>query len=54
MPKKTFKDAKQAAFQVLNSCPIDVICHFVNGSWHFMSAYQVGLTGKATMWAVQK
>jgi len=54
MPKKTFEDTKQAAFQALNSCPTDVIHHFVNCSWCFMSAYWVGLTGKAATWAVQK
>jgi len=54
MPKKTFEDAKQAAFQVLNSCLTDVIRRFVNRSWCFMSAYRVGLTGKAATWAVRK
>jgi len=54
MPKKTFEDAKQAAFQALNSCLTDVIRRFVNRSWRFMSAYRVGLTGKAAAWAVRK
>ncbi|KAF9440986.1 hypothetical protein P691DRAFT_815587 [Macrolepiota fuliginosa MF-IS2] len=34
--------------------PIDVICHFINWSWTFMSAYHVGLTGKAAACAVCK
>jgi hypothetical protein len=28
--------------------------HFINYSYHFMSAYRLGLTGKAVEWAVHK
>ena len=35
-------------------CPVDVIQHFFNRSWHFMDAYQRGLTGKAAKWAVHQ
>jgi hypothetical protein len=38
----------------LDACPADVIRRFINRSWRFMSAYQMGLTGKAAEWAVQK
>ncbi|KXN86542.1 hypothetical protein AN958_09952 [Leucoagaricus sp. SymC.cos] len=53
-PKKTFKDAKKAAREAFDSCPTDVIHHFINRSWRFMSAYCQGLTGKAAEWAVCK
>jgi hypothetical protein len=42
------------ALEKLNACPVDVIQHFINCSWQFMSAYRMGLTGKAAAWAVQK
>ncbi|KIK53498.1 hypothetical protein GYMLUDRAFT_178796, partial [Collybiopsis luxurians FD-317 M1] len=35
-------------------CPVKVIQHLINCSWQFMSAYQLGFTGKAAEWAVQK
>lgn len=54
MPKKTFEDAKQAAIQCLDACPVDVIRRFINRSWRFVDAYQQGLTGKAAEWAVRK
>ncbi|KAF8590727.1 hypothetical protein K439DRAFT_1611845 [Ramaria rubella] len=47
VPKKSFEDAKKAAFEALDSCPVDVIWQFINRAWRFMSAYQIGLTGKA-------
>lgn len=52
--KKTFKDAKAAAQQYLDACPTEVIRRFINRSWRFMSAYRLGLTGKAAEWAVRK
>ncbi|KIL56227.1 hypothetical protein M378DRAFT_50672, partial [Amanita muscaria Koide BX008] len=52
--KKTFQDAKNAAIKYLNACPLDVIRRFINRSWRFMSAYRLGLTGKAADWVVQK
>jgi hypothetical protein len=54
MPKKTFDDAKRAAYECLDACPINVIRRFVNRSWRFMDAYRKGLTGKAAAWAVKK
>jgi hypothetical protein len=51
--KKTFQQAKDAALQYLNGCPVEVIRRFMNRSWCFMSAYQLGLTGKAAEWAVR-
>ena len=54
VPKKTFEDAKKAAFDALNSCPPDVIRRFMNQSWRFMEAYCIGLKGKAAAWAVCK
>jgi hypothetical protein len=54
MPKKTFDNAKKAAIQCLDACPVDVIRRFINRSWHFIDAYQQGLTGKAVEWAVRK
>ena len=47
----TFKDAAEDA---LNTCPVEVIRRFINGSWRWMSAYRMGLTGKAAQWAVRK
>ncbi|CDO78034.1 hypothetical protein BN946_scf184648.g6 [Trametes cinnabarina] len=52
--KKNFEHAKQVALQVLDSCPTEVIRRFINKSWRFMSAYRLGLTGKAAAWAVRK
>ncbi|TFK80727.1 hypothetical protein K466DRAFT_636180 [Polyporus arcularius HHB13444] len=52
--KKNFDDAKQVALNALNSCPTDVIRRFIRKSWRFMSAYRLGLTGKAAAWAVRK
>ena len=43
-----------AAFDVLNLCPPNVICQFMNQSWRFMEAYHIGLKGKAAAWAVRK
>ncbi|KAG2079194.1 hypothetical protein BDR04DRAFT_996686, partial [Suillus decipiens] len=37
-----------------DSCPIKVIWWFINQSYHFMSTYRIGLTGKAAEWAVCK
>jgi hypothetical protein len=54
VPKKTFDDAKCCVQEQLNACPADVIQQFINHSWHFMSAYWLGLTGKAAEWSVQK
>lgn len=54
MEKKTFEDAKQAAIQCLNACPVDTIRRFINRSWRFTDAYRQGLTGKAAAWAVRK
>ncbi|KIK80615.1 hypothetical protein PAXRUDRAFT_158193, partial [Paxillus rubicundulus Ve08.2h10] len=39
---------------VLKSCPVEVIWQFINQSYHFLSAYQLGLSGKAADWAVHK
>ena len=52
--KKDFQAAKDAAVKYLNACPTDVIRRFINRAWRFMSAYRLGLTGKAAKWAVQK
>jgi hypothetical protein len=54
LEKKTFQDGKNAARQYLDACPNEVIRRFINRSWHFMSAYRMGLTGKAAEWAVRK
>ncbi|KAJ3737470.1 hypothetical protein DFJ43DRAFT_1128663 [Lentinula guzmanii] len=51
---KTFQEAKDTAFKYLDACPVDVIQWFINRSFRFMSAYQLGLTGKAAEWAVRK
>ncbi|KIJ24834.1 hypothetical protein M422DRAFT_274299 [Sphaerobolus stellatus SS14] len=50
----TFGQAKAAAIQCLDACPVDVIRRFINRSWRFTAAYQGGLTGKAAAWAVRK
>jgi hypothetical protein len=52
--KTTFAEAKELALEKLNACPVDVIQQFINRSWRFMSAYHLGLTGKAAAWAVKK
>ncbi|KAF9498601.1 hypothetical protein BDN71DRAFT_1530368 [Pleurotus eryngii] len=52
--KKTFEEAKQAAICCLDGCPAEVIRRFINRSWRFMSAYRLGLTGRAAEWAVRK
>jgi hypothetical protein len=52
--KKTFEDAKTAANKALDACPTDTIRRFCNRSWRFISAYRVGLKGKAAQWAVRK
>ncbi|KAI9568516.1 hypothetical protein HD554DRAFT_2204973 [Boletus coccyginus] len=39
-------------YRELDACPTDIIHQFINQSWHFMSAYRLGLTGKAAEWAV--
>ncbi|KAF8583452.1 hypothetical protein K439DRAFT_1505968 [Ramaria rubella] len=54
VPKKSFKDAKKITFETLDACPVDVIRHFINKAWRFMSAYHIGLTGQAAAWAVRK
>jgi len=52
--KDTFADAKKITCKCLDTCPVEVIRHFFNCSWHFMAAYQQGLTGKAVEWAVHQ
>ncbi|KDQ24982.1 hypothetical protein PLEOSDRAFT_34158 [Pleurotus ostreatus PC15] len=52
--KKTFEEAKQAAIRCLDGCPAEVIRQFINRSWRFMSAYWLGLTGRAAEWVVRK
>ncbi|KAF9502722.1 hypothetical protein BS47DRAFT_1310760, partial [Hydnum rufescens UP504] len=52
--KATFAEAKQTTIQSLDACPVETIQRFINWSWHFMSAYHLGLTGKAAEWAVRK
>ena len=54
VPKKTFNEAKQSVREILDACPMEVIQRFINRSWRFMSAYRLGLTGKAAEWAVRK
>jgi len=49
-----FQQAKEVALQALDGCPIKVIWQFINCSWHWVSAYHMGLTGEAAQWAVQK
>ncbi|KAF9510731.1 hypothetical protein BS47DRAFT_1364327 [Hydnum rufescens UP504] len=50
--KATFAEAKQTTIQSLDACPVETIRHFINRSWRFMSAYHLGLMGKAAEWAV--
>ncbi|KAG2048592.1 hypothetical protein BDR06DRAFT_984750 [Suillus hirtellus] len=56
--KQSFAAAKKAAWEILDSCPVEVIQWFINRSYCFMmtvtSAYRLGLTGKAAEWAVRK
>ena len=52
--KPTFAVAKDASINILNACPAEVIQRFINRSYHFLSAYHLGLTGKAAEWVVQK
>lgn len=52
--KRTFAEAQRIALEKLNACPTEVIRRFINRSWRFMSAYRLGLTGKAAEWAVRK
>jgi len=52
--KGTFKEVKRCAVQQLDACLTEVIRRFINCSWWFMSAYRMGLTGKAAEWAVKK
>ncbi|KAF8578193.1 hypothetical protein K439DRAFT_1258070, partial [Ramaria rubella] len=54
VPKKSFKDVKKATFEALDACPVDVIWHFINKAWRFMSAYCIGLAGQAATWEVRK
>jgi len=54
MPKRNFNEAKKAALEVLDACPVEVIRRFINCSYRFLSAYRLGLTGKAAEWAVHK
>jgi len=51
--KTMFEAAKHAALNVLDSCPLETICQFINRLWRMASAYWLGLTGKAE-WAVKK
>ncbi|KIK82077.1 hypothetical protein PAXRUDRAFT_77717, partial [Paxillus rubicundulus Ve08.2h10] len=50
--KPNFVAAKQAAVEILDSCPVEVLRRFINRSFRFMSAYHLGLSGKAAEWAV--
>ncbi|KIO12001.1 hypothetical protein M404DRAFT_125666 [Pisolithus tinctorius Marx 270] len=52
--KVNFAAAKEAVLDVLDSCPLEVICRFINRSYRFMSAYRLGLSGRAAEWAVHK
>ena len=52
--KDTFVDAKNITHECLDMCPVEVIRCFFNCSWHFMAAYQQGLTSKAAEWAVHQ
>jgi|ERR1700722_4203133 len=54
VPKHNFADAKRVSVQFLDACPIEVIRRFINRSWRFVSAYHLGLDGKAAAWAVRK
>ena len=43
--------AKEVEKEILDSCPVEVICRFINHSYWFMSVYWLGLTGQAAEWA---
>jgi hypothetical protein len=45
---------KEAAHRYLDMCLAKIIQWFINRSQHFMSAYQLGLTGKVVGWAVRE
>ena len=45
---------KKTVQEILDMCPVKVIRRFINRSYRFMSAYRIGLTGKAAEWAVRK
>ena len=49
-----FRLVPLAAENALNMCSVKVIRRFINRSWRWMSAYRMGLTGKATQRAVRK
>ena len=50
--KERFNEAKKAAYECFDACPVDVIWQFFNRSWQFMDAYQWHLTEKVAKWAV--
>ncbi|KAG2755653.1 hypothetical protein P692DRAFT_20844483 [Suillus brevipes Sb2] len=52
--KLSFAAAKKAAQEILDSYPVEVNWRFINRSYHFMSAYRIGLTGKVAEWVVCK
>ncbi|KAG5732391.1 hypothetical protein E4T56_gene11520 [Termitomyces sp. T112] len=54
LPISTFADAKKAALEALDQCPSNVIDRFINRSWRFVLAHQVGLKGNAAAWAMHK
>jgi len=54
IPKPDFTAAKKTAEEILDACPVMVIQQFISQSYRFVSAYRIGLTGKATEWAVHK
>jgi len=49
-----FEDTKRVACECLDACSENVIRQFFNCSWKFMDAYQIGLTGRAADWAVNR
>ena len=53
-PAGFFRLVPLAAENALNMCSVEVIRRFINRSWRWMSAYCMGLTGKATQRAVHK
>ena len=53
-PAGFFRLVPLAAENALNMCSVEVIRRFINRSWRWMSAYRMGLTGKATQRAVRK
>ena len=52
--KNTFQQAKDAALEAPDACPVVVIQQFINRLWQWMSAYRIGLARDAAQWAVQK